>query len=375
MKSCRSCGSEITMGPLLYYEGMPSMIQNLPLEKADALRSTVDLAVIECNSCGLVQLDGKYIVPYYKDVIRSSSVSKEMMSFRREQFLRFAEKYSCIDKRYAEVGCGSGEYLGIMKDFIPDSFGIENNPSAVLACRAAGLEVKQGYIDDVNLTSEIEVFGCFNFLEHIPKPIPFLKRIRELISDDAVGIVEVPNFDMMGGEGVFSDFSCEHLSYFTKSSLQVALMLSGFDVMLMSDVWHGHIISAEVCVRPRMDPAKFNENLQVAKREILSAIEGIDRAKIAVWGAGHQSMTMILQLGLADRIGLIVDSAKTKQGRYAPGIGVPIRPPEALTGSGVELLIINASSYSQEVFREAVSRFPAIKSIYITENARLKRGK
>lgn len=375
MKVCRSCGADITEGPLLCYEGMPSIIQNLPLEKGDALNMVVDLAVIECGVCGLVQLDGDYVVPYYKDVIRSSSVSKEMMSFRQEQFSKFANKYNCTDKRYMEVGCGSGEYLGIMKEFIPDSIGIENNPNAVLACQSDGLDVVQSYIDDVNLNSAIDAFGCFNFLEHIPRPVQFLRKIRTHLSENAVGIVEVPNFDMMGSEGVFSDFSCEHLSYFTKSSLQIALGLSGFDVLSIADIWHGHIISAEISVRHKIDPIKFKENLQKAKRDALMVIDGINKSKIAVWGAGHQSMTMILQLGIADRIGMIVDSAKTKQKRYTPGIGIQILPPDALFESGIELLIINASSYSREVFREATSRFPELKNIYLVDNTSFTRGK
>lgn len=375
MNACRCCGAEIAGGPILLYSAMPSIIQNLPLEKTEALRNVVDLEIMECDSCGLVQLGGGYVVPYYKDVIRSSAVSKEMMSFRREQFSRFSEKHGCIDKRYVEIGCGRGEYLGIMKDIIRNTVGIENNHDAVVACRATGLDVLEGYIEDLEGIGLADSFGCFNFLEHIPQPVHFLKKIRAMLSDGAVGIVEVPNFDMMGSEGVSTDFSCEHLSYFTTASLQTALMLAGFDVLSMTKVWHGHIISAEVAPRAGLNVSRFEESLEFAKRQIHEVIDGVDSAKIAVWGAGHQSMTMMLQLEIADRIGLIVDSAKMKQGRYAPGIGVKILAPDAMADKGIELLIINASSYSQEVLKDASGRFPFIKDIYVWDNMRLMKGK
>lgn len=374
MRACRCCGITNEFTPLLSYLGMPSIIQNLPLDRCESLKKVVDLNIIQCASCGLVQLDGEYYVPYYKDVIRSSSVSDSMMDFRKKQFSIFADKYNCRDKTYVEFGCGGGEYLRIMQSVIKDSFGIENNPKAVLNCRSQGMTIQEGYVEDIKLQKKANIFGCFNFLEHIPQPVEFLKKVRNLISNDAVGLVEVPNFEMMAADGVSTDFSSEHLSYFTEATLQTTLTLAGFDVLSIRKVWHGHIISAEVSPRIGLDALRFNKGLNSLKASLCEVIKNIDPHQVAVWGAGHQSITMMLQLELSNRVGLIVDSAQTKQGRYAPGIGIQIHSPEVLRDKEIKILIINASSYSSEVLHSAKKSFPMIDEIYIVDNMTLVKG-
>lgn len=377
LQYCRCCSSSIPDSKLSY-SSMPSIAQLLSDNRGDALSDKLDLNILQCPECGLVQLGKGVLVSYYRNVIRSSSVSSEMMNFRHEQFDSFAMRYGLSDKCYLEVGCGRGEYLKIMAHYVADAQGIENSYEAIQECAASRLHVLHGFIGDNDLDikkASVDAFGMFNFLEHLPEPVKFLRGIREYLKADATGIIEVPNFDIMLEGAVFSDFSSEHLSYFTAETLRTTLMLSGFSVISLTSVWHAHILSAEVRVRPLLDAQSFNNHQDCSRELIHSLLSSYSSESVAVWGAGHQSLATIVQLGLQSKIGVIIDSASTKQGKYAPASGIPIHPPEWLLQNRVDIMLINASSYSKEVCRVVLEKYPSIENVYIVDNGDLLKVK
>jgi SAM-dependent methyltransferase len=370
---CRCCRYEWDGIPVLSYPNMPSIAQLMSGNRENALSQRVELNVLQCPACGLVQLEEGVLVPYYRDVIRSSAVSPEMMAFRQMQFSQFTELYDLSAKSFLEVGCGRGEYLGIMSRFISAAQGIENSTLAVQHCIAAGMNVLQGFIEDEIDFDEgsLDSFGIFNFLEHMPNPVDFLRSVRGYLKPNAVGIVEVPNFNMMIADMVFSDFSSEHLSYFTAGTLRTTLELAGFEVNSLEPVWHGHILSAVVQLRPTLDAQSFKCRQEDVRSVLISLFKNFYPAEVAVWGAGHQSLATIAQLGLQESIGNIVDTSPLKQGKYSPASGIPIHSPSWLNGSGVKLLLINASSYSGEVHDIVRREYSHIPYVYIFDNGRL----
>ena len=78
---CRVCKSNCYEDYLLNYSNMPSSAQGFLTTEEVELDAGSDLEVIQCSSCGLVQLENKP-VSYYKEVIRSSAFSEEMSKFR-----------------------------------------------------------------------------------------------------------------------------------------------------------------------------------------------------------------------------------------------------------------------------------------------------
>jgi hypothetical protein len=98
INKCRVCGNNFFREPLLRYENMPKAAQYLPDAKSLGSDTAVDLEVCQCSGCGLVQLNN-HPVPYYREVIRASSVSEEMKDFRKKQFALLAEKYLLKKKK------------------------------------------------------------------------------------------------------------------------------------------------------------------------------------------------------------------------------------------------------------------------------------
>ena len=330
---------------------MPKAAQFLPDIESLKSEKGVDLEVYQCSGCGLVQLNNNP-VPYYKEVIRAAAFSEEMMNFRIKQFNSFIEKYSLKGKKIIEVGCGKGEYLSIMQKCGVYAYGLEQSEESVQECIKKGLRVSKGFVEsskDRLSNAPFNAFYVLSFLEHLPKPNSTLRGIYNNLTDGAIGLVEVPNFDMILRNNLFSEFIGDHLLYFTRETLDTILRLNGFEIIECSEEWHEYIISAIVKKREKLDISHFYKHQTQLKIDIEEYISRFRDKKVAIWGAGHQALALISLINLADKIRYVVDSATFKQGKYTPATHVPIVSPAALNFDPVDAVIVIAASYSDEV--------------------------
>ena len=351
VKRCRVCGHKFFQEPLLQYENMPRAAQFLPDAASLASEKGINLQVCQCLGCGLVQLSNDP-VPYYREVIRAAAFSEEMKDFRRKQFSSFAEKFSLKGKKVIEIGCGRGEYLSLMQELDIEAYGLEHSAESVEQCIRNGLKVSKGFIESSTYRLDYALFDAFfilNFLEHLPDPNSTLRGIYHNLIGDAVGLVEVPNFDMILQNKLFSEFIGDHLFYFTRDTLSTTLSLNGFEIIDCHEVWHDYIISAMVKKRGRLDISHFNKHQAQLKNEVEEYLRRFDNKKVAAWGAGHQALTVISLVKLAGKIRYIVDSAPFKQGKYTPATHIPIVSPDALDSDPVDAIIVMAASYSDEI--------------------------
>ena len=373
-KKCRVCGNKFFSEPLLHYENMPAAAQHLPT--ADSLENDkgVALEVCQCSGCGLVQLNNDP-VSYYREVIRAAAVSAAMREFRQKQFSDFIAKYALQGKKIVEIGCGGGEYLSIMQQAGVNAYGLEFAPAAVAECVKKGLKVSQGFIEDRAAKiadAPFDAFFILNFIEHLPDINDALAGIGNNLVEDGVGIVEVPNFDMILRQKLFAEFIPDHLYYFTQATLHTALALNGYDILESSAIWHEYIISAVVRKRRKLELAEFDAHKTNFEKELMGFIGR--HQSVAVWGAGHQALAIISLLKLADKIKYVIDSAAFKQGKFTPASHLPIVAPETIISSPVEAIIVMAGGYSDEVAAEIKQKYGqnikvAVIRYYRLENA------
>lgn len=344
---CRLCRREISGTPEFSLPGMPGVSQHLPETPEPG---GVDLGVVECPACGMIQLVNDP-VPYYREVIRATAYSPEMGEFRRKQFAKWVAEYRLAGGRILEPGCGRGEFLKLLRDSAPvEVFGAEYGEAAAEEARAGGLRVERSFFergDERLADAPFDGFFTFNYLEHLPDPGAFLRGIAANLREGAVGIVEVPNFDP--GKSVFSEFTIDHLSCFTADTLRKILEINGFDVLNCRVVWHGYNISAEVRKRRRTDLSHFAAAAEKLRGEIAAFCGDSPAEELAVWGAGHQTFALLASPELKARFRCIIDSAKFKQGRYAPASALPIVAPDVLDGGGFTGVVVVAGAYSDEI--------------------------
>lgn len=364
---CRVCAKSFPETRLLHFENMPKAAQFLPDAESLALDRGVDLDVYQCAGCGLVQISNEP-VSYYKEVVRATAFSEEMKAFRREQFGAFVEKYDLQGKKLIEIGCGRGEYLALLQEASVEAYGIEHAEQSVQQCKDQGLRAACGYVDHTDYSiphGPFDAFAVLNFLEHWPDPNASLSGIAHNLREGGIGLVEVPNFDMILRKNLFTEFISDHIFYFTRETLETTLRLSGFEVIECSEVWYGYILSAVVRKRSACDVSPFDASRQQIKCEIDDYVSRFRGQGVAIWGAGHQALASIALLGLAGEIKYVVDSAPFKQDKYTPASHIPIVAPERLNTDPVGAIIVMAASYSDEVAKTIRQRFGDAISVAI----------
>lgn len=368
---CRCCNNSFSGKAILHLENMPGMAQNFPDDNSIKNDKGIDLDLYQCPYCGLIQILDQP-VEYYKEVIRASAVSKEMREFRIQYFKDFVDEYGLNKKKIVEIGSGCGEFLELMNITGAEGYGIEYSEQFVDTCRKKGLRVSKAYMEKGTKLPEAPFDGFFimNFLEHAPDPNSFLQGIWENLRDDAVGLIEVPNVDMIVENHMFSEFIRDHLMYFTSDTLRLLLEKNGFEVLKCYPVWHRYCLAAIVRKRKIMDTTFFYDSLERMSNEINCYIDSFinQGQKVAVWGAGHQALAVIALSKIQNKIEYVVDSADFKQGKYTPGTHVKIVSPKTLEKNGeIAAIIVMAASYSDEVASIIEERFAWMKIAILRE--------
>lgn len=367
IRTCRVCSGTFFTTPLLRYANMPKAAQNFPDAAALAGETGVDLEVCQCANCGLVQLSNEP-VPYYREVIRAAAVSDVIQQAKTQQFAQFIATHALHGKKILEVGCGRGEFLSLLPSHDVMACGLEYSESAVAECAKNGLRVSRGYPDQNTGALENGPFDAFlllMFLEHMPKPNAALRTIHDNLADNAVGLVEVPNFDLVLRKKLFSEFIGDHLLYFTGETLRTTLQINGFEVVECHEVRDEYVLSVVVQKRRRLDISHFHDDQEKITADITAYLSRFTAKRVAVWGAGHQALAIIALTGIADQIRYVVDSAPFKQGRYTPATHLPIVAPETLHADPVDAVIVMAASYSDEVAGLIRQRFDRGLSVAI----------
>ncbi len=356
-KCCRVCSQPLAPDPLLSYRGMPAAAQGFPDAQQVAGDAGADLDIYECPGCGLVQLPAEP-VPYYREVIRAAGISPVLCEAKRRQFSDFISRHGLTGKKVIEIGCGAGEFLSILDQLPVEAHGIDFSDASVRQCRGAGLKVTHGYPDATSGQFPGAPFAAFfllMFLEHMPDPNASLQAIRRNLAPGALGLVEVPNFDMMVRQRLFSEFISDHLMYFSHRTLVATLERNGFDVISTEELRDDYVLSLVVKKREPLDLSEFARFQANITGDLRDFVARFPSGQVAVWGAGHQALAVLALSGIAPSIRYVVDSAPFKQGKFTPATHRPVVPPETLKSDPVEAVVIMAASYSDEV-AEIVAR-------------------
>lgn len=352
LSACRFCSGKLNPEPLISFSNMPAKSQNFPTKDSLEDDRAIDFNVFECLECSLIQLNSEP-VPSHKDVIRATAYSPAMKEFRNVFFHEFIKKFTLDRKKILEIGCGHGEYLEIFSKLDVEVYGIENLKSSVDFCIAKGLRVNQNYPSDEGTKFEngpFDGFYCLNFLEHAPLPHLFLRSIRSNLTEDGVGLIEVPNLDYIIKNNIETEFMTDHLVYFSKETLIRTLEMSGFDVLSCDVIWNEYIISCVVKKRKLTKFPSLKANRDSISQDFQLFLNRFPKKSVVVWGAGHQALSAISIYNLSESISWVVDSAPFKQGKFTPATHLEVKAPESLMERNkVSAVIVMGAGYSDEI--------------------------
>ena len=374
---CIACGESLgEKGHLMMCPEMPASAQDIPTGEDIETEKGMDLQLCQCPSCGLVQFDCEP-VSYYRDVIRSGGYSSTMAELRRKQYRHFIDLCKLKGKKIIEIGCGQGEFLQVLTEFPVHVYGIEHKKELADKAKAAGLNVWQDFTEteDQSLTgAPFDAFLSFNFLEHQPDPNTMLRCIYHNLSEDGVGLITVPSFDYIIGNGCYYELLRDHIANYSEDTLRFILNRNGF-VVLESDIVNRDTISMIVKKRPRITIDRMKSNYSSMKEQMQTFVnERVSTGKrIAVWGASHQGFTVVSTTGVGEKIEYIIDSAPFKQGRFAPASHVPIVSPDFFFEHKVDSILIIAPGYTDEIACIIRNRYGADVEVFAIRTSSIEK--
>jgi hypothetical protein len=240
------------------------------------------------------------------------------------------------------------------------AYGTEWGEAAVEDAGRAGFRVQRVFPQGEEVVLEhapFQAFASFNFMEHWPRPREVWRCVSRHLADGAIGLVEVPDFDMIVRQRLLTEFITDHLMYFTRDTFSRALQICGFDVLQLSSVWQGYILSAVVRKRPRLCAQGFLDWQAQAGHSLQRFVRAHQSRGVAVWGAGHQALATLALFQLQDGVRYVVDSAPFKQGRYTPSSHLRICAPEQLLQAPVGAVLVMVAAYAPEVVQRIEREF------------------
>jgi SAM-dependent methyltransferase len=366
-----------------------TIVKNLPgsaqlfTKKKTKKNDPINLKIFKCSFCGVLQIKNKP-VSYYKNVIRTTGQSEYLKKIRKKQ-IQWAINKLNNKGNYIEIGCGSGENIKIFSKYTNNIYGTENSKKNFLICKKNKLKVFNLFLSDHNHQNIKKKFNCFfifNFLEHIPNINNFIKNLKKILTQDVIGIIEVPNFDMIKKKKLYTEIILDHLYYFEKKTLINTLQINGLGVIKTKTIFDDYILSVTVknkdkkinkkILQNNFNIQSINRNLEKSKKKISLFFKKFKIKSFIVWGAGHQALTFITHFEIKKYIKYIVDSADFKQNKYAPGSNLKIIDPIMLENEKkIFNILILVGGYNFEVIKTIKQKYKRFNVYCIGNNNKI----
>ena len=353
LPDCLVCGEPLHSGATLSLGSL--MVCNQFEKKAHAVARAHALAMTECAACHLVQLS-KYppadvvrpSVPwirYNEPFVHLDAVVEQMQAF--------------LPSTQGHMAAGVGPFDAPLLERLAQC-GLATHPLDLSAClpRVPGrypyLESIQALLRPESLAELASVQGraklvsCRYLLEHSHDPVASLKGLGHLMTPDGLLFIEIPDSSKFFSARDYSFIWEEHICYFSEESFSECAQRAGYEIVQFNRC-PGALEDALVFVlrvansesrptpeKPKRGNTQVFLNYQAGFAEVrqryLDAVQAIAAAgrKVAIFGAGHQSIMFVNALGLAPHIAYAIDDAPEKLGYLLPGTSIPIVSSEIL---------------------------------------------
>ena len=137
-------------------------------------------------------------------------------------------------KIIADVGCGAGAFLDILKGLASKTIAVEPTKPFHHELRTKG-HVTYSYCEDVlkEWAGTVDIVVSFAVLEHVENPIAFLKEIKSLLKPDGFLLISTPNAEDWLLEFIPVEYGrffyrSAHAWYFNRASLNYICKAAGF---------------------------------------------------------------------------------------------------------------------------------------------------
>lgn len=328
-------------------------------------RKRVDVTQQQCLDCFALYLNPAYSRRGFAVLFREAGQSYGATAARpTEQAGWLAERGLLRSgSEILDLGCYEGGFLAALPGDL-HRVGVDADAPALARGRRRwpAITFVEGDPERFAYAGVPDVVTMFHVLEHLPRPVAVLRRLRRLARPGARLVVEVPILEKGQTNDVNGFFAVQHMTHFSRATLRACLARGGWAVVEWAEMpgYNGcRVLAAPTteATTVRGDPddgaalhaclASWHAAVAAVGRRLAAVL---DQERIVVWGAGLHTELLYQLTALfhanAERRWALVDADPMKQGRSWRG--VRIHPPEALAGPDVAAAPVVLSSYGNQ---------------------------
>ena len=333
--------------------------------------ATHPLALGQCPSCGLVQLIDP--VPPEKLVPRFDWIRYNEPEAHLDALVERLIGLPGISKT-SNIGAASFNDDSVLRRFRERGFErtwrLDQAKDLEISAPNAGIEFVQSklrpsIVESVrNQYGQPDLFIARMILEHTGEVAVFLETVRSLIGSSGRVVFDVPDcsraFDLCDYTALWED----HTLYFTRETFFRALTRSGFEVEWLQcfDGPYENCLVAVARPSSKMPPnsntgqvtaelaqaTRFASSFAKRRAAIRSELARWRKhGRIALFGAGHQSVMFLNLMGIGDIVEFVVDDHPHKCGRRMPGSHLPIVSSSALYSDHIKFCLSSLGAASE----------------------------
>lgn len=382
--ACRSCNAPVTL-ELIDLGDLP--IANALIEPEDAAKidPAFPLRVMVCQQCRLVQThdilepEDLFRATYTYFSSHSSSWLGHARAYVGDMIARFGLKPGA---RHIEIASNDGYLLQYSLAAGLDCLGIEPCESVALAARAKGIPTRMEFFGAAlgaqlaDAGQRADLITANNVFAHVRDINGFTTGIKALLAPEGLATLEVQHLLSLMQNGQFDTIYHEHFSYLSLIAAQAIFARAGlrvFDVELTPThggsirffVCHdgaghaqspavGEVLAAEKAYGLHEDAIYVAwgagiKSRKSALRALLEDLKGSGKSIIA-YGAPAKGVTLLNYCGVGgELLDFTVDLAPSKQGRFLPGLHLPILAPEVIAEKKPDYVLILPWNLSAEI--------------------------
>ena len=379
--TCRVCGG----GELVKFLDLGMLpLVNRYLRSEDEGEPRFPLEIMFCRSCANSQLSG-VVDPtvLYGEYDYHSSISGTFRRHCESMARQLGDSLPLGNEDLiVEIASNDGCLLGCFKDLGCRVLGVEPARNLADLANRSGLQTLNRFWGTDVAESIRQTHGsarlvvATNVLAHVDELRGFLDAVASVLALDGVFVFEVPYMVNFINRAEFDTAYHEHLSYFLLRPLDRALRASG---LRMTDVqeFDIHGGSIRVIARPAVvdcDPGpevgrllaweeglglyeagsylRFAAHVATLREELCAFLHGVKQRgkRIAAYGASAKGNVLLNFCALGREVlDYVVDDTPAKQGKFYPGVRLPIVGRQELGLHSPDYLLLLAWNFVDEL--------------------------
>ena len=322
----------------------------------------------------------------FSDYLYFSSYSETWLRHCRDYAHEMAARYRLgADALVVEVASNDGYLLQFFRERGIKVLGVEPAANVAEVARGRGIATETAFFGVATARRlaaagrQADLSVANNVLAHVPDLNDFVAGFKILLKPAGIATFEFPHLLRLIEEGQFDTIYHEHFSYFSLLAIDRIFAQHGLRVFDVEELpTHGgslRVFATHAERAPRRGPGfdrviaaeraaaldrpagygDFAAAVVEVKCRLLEFLIGLRRAgkSVAGYGAPAKGNTLLNYCGIGpELLPYTVDLSPHKQGRYLPGVQIPIHPPQRIFETKPDYVLILPWNLKDEIRRQ-----------------------